>query len=155
MILNNYVKTDTNVVKKKMMFLSPNPTSRDLPSHWVNDYLFEYDKIEKDAIIETINSGDITKMTHILRVTMTPNIDKKEYVQICRERMAKAKGVKIKCYKNGVFIGEYPSLSEVSRSLDIDRKTISNYIKSKSSFNGYTFEIVDGNSVDNEVSESN
>lgn len=82
-------------------------------------------------------------MTPVLRVTMTPNINKKDYVQICRERMAKAKGVKIKCYKDGVFKGEYPSMSELSRLLDIDRKTISNYIKSKSSFNGYTFETVD------------
>lgn len=136
LIKHNLVKNDTNEVKLKLLQLNPN-TSRieHLANPWVNDYLFRYDTVTKEEMTKILTTGQVTPKPYENNTKNTPL----DYVTVCRERMGKAVGKKIECWKNNELVGSYQSISEAARDLNIKRSTLTWCVKGNRKCNDYTF----------------
>ena len=136
LIKHNLVKNDTNEVKTKLLLLHPN-TSRieHLANPWVNDYLFRYDTITQEEMTEILTTGHVTPKLYENKT----RISQPDYAAICRERMAKAVGTKIECWKNDERIGSYLSIAQAARELNIKKPTLTRAVKENRKYNDYTF----------------
>jgi hypothetical protein len=136
LIKHNLVKNDTNEVKTKLLQLSPDTARiKHLANPWVNDYLFQYDTVKKEEMIEILTTGQVTPKQYENNTKNTPL----DYVTICRERMGKAVGKKIECWKNNELIGSYLSIAQAARDLNIKKPTLTRVVKENKKYNDYTF----------------
>lgn len=62
----------------------------------------------------------------------------------CRHHMAKATGVQVSCYRNGVLLNTYESLNEAARQLSVPRSSMRKAMIEKRQYNGFWFEPIGG-----------
>jgi hypothetical protein len=136
LIANGFVKNSTNELKIKLLLLYPHATCIDnVAEPWVNDYMFQYDTIPREVILEILRTGKVTPAPYVNKA----KVNHVDYITAFREIMANAVGTKLECWRNAELVGSYPSVSEAARSLQINRTTLLNYLKANKNYNDYRF----------------
>ena len=136
LIKHNLVKNDTNEIKTKILQLSPDTARKEhLANPWVNDYLFRYDTVTQEEMTEILTTGHVKPKLYENKT----KISQPDYAAICRERMAKAVGIKLECWKDNELVGSYQSISEAARALNIKVPTLYRAFKENRNCNDYRF----------------
>jgi len=100
---------------------------------WINKYLFRYSSVEQ-TIIENIFTTGLVPEQKIIKIKQ----EKPEnYIEMCRERMAKAKGKAVILMQNDVPKHEFASINEAARYLNVHHSTVSRAVRENRECNGY------------------
>ena len=136
LVKHNYVKNSTNEVRTRLLNLHPKTARAEfLNDPWANDYIFRYDTITQEEMTEILTTGKVTPKQYENQT----RISQPDYAAICRERMAKAVGKKIECWKNDERVGSYQCISEAARALNMKVSTLSWCVKKNRKYNDYRF----------------
>lgn len=134
LIDNGFISSGNNEVKTHLLALYPLTLgSEHISEKWVNHYLFEYEKIERATLEQILTTGEVPKQEVTNHAT---------YQEMCRDRMAKARGVSFICTDLNGVSKKYVSISQASRDLDIPVSTLSKALRDKKDINDYRFTVI-------------
>lgn len=100
---------------------------------WINKYLFRYSLVDQTLIEKIFSTGVVPQNDINIKDYSKPD----NYIEICRDRMAKAKGHVVILFQNDIVKHEFRSVHEAARHMNVPRSTLRKSIKEKRECNGF------------------